>query len=306
MNLEDNLRDLDNAAARIGIADSLDGSADSVRTRFFWPLIAAALLIGAVLSVGTMLVLEKMALFSDPHTLPGRNHVQAVAPAAPVAAPTPPPAPAPMMVAAQDTAPGAPATAPDLAPPALPIAAAPSAPPMPPGAAGPSATSAPPQLPTPVAAANPAPTAPPLSVSPAATAMSGANAKVNANAKVDRQVLADKPTLENLAAAVDALTLKVAELEKSNLSKAKAAAAAAQASKAAAAEKLHKPSARRDELAVPIFAISGAGVLVSDNGKPRFVPPGEKLPGGLTFLSFDTSTRRMKTDQGEFDIPLLP
>ena len=126
-----------------------------------------------------------------------------------------------------------------------------------------------------------------------------------AQASADRQLFAERQTVENLAAAVDALTLKVAELEKISLKRAKAASAAAQQLKAAGNDKAPVSRARSDEFALPIFAISPTGVLVSDKGKPRLVPPGDKLPGGMTFLNFDPVTRRMKTDQGEFDIPAL-
>jgi septal ring factor EnvC (AmiA/AmiB activator) len=125
------------------------------------------------------------------------------------------------------------------------------------------------------------------------------------NASADRQLFADRQSVDNLAAAVQALTLKVAELEKINSNRAKAASAKAQQLKAAAVETVPLARSRSEEIELSIFAISPTGVLVSDKGKPRLVPPGDKLPGGMTFLNFDPVTRRMKTDQGEYVIPAL-
>lgn len=138
-----------------------------------------------------------------------------------------------------------------------------------------------------------------------------------ANANTERLSASDRQQLENLVASVDALIAKVAELEKKTLKNAKALGAEAAMLKALAANKAGEKegekagdkaaakTARREELSLPIFAISPSGVLVSDKGKPRLVPPGDKLPGGMTFLNFDPVTRRMTTDQGEYVIPAL-
>lgn len=126
-------------------------------------------------------------------------------------------------------------------------------------------------------------------VAPIAMAVPSGNA--------DRQVSVDRQTLENLVTMVDALTLKVAELGKINSKNTKAAPAAA--------ETVPLARSRSEEIELSIFAISPSGVLVSDKGKPRLVPPGDKLPGGMTFLNFDPVTRRMTTDQGEYVIPAL-
>lgn len=151
----------------------------------------------------------------------------------------------------------------------------------------------------------------------------------HANANTERLSASDRQQLENLVASVDALIVKVAELEKKTLKSAKALGAEAAMVKAVAANKAAEKggeksadkagdktgdktgdkaaakTARREELSLPIYAISASGVLVSDQGKPRMVAPGDKLPGGMTFLNFDPVTRRMKTDQGVFDIPAL-
>ena len=129
----------------------------------------------------------------------------------------------------------------------------------------------------------------PAALAPVAMAVPSGNA--------DRQVSVDRQTLENLVTMVDALTLKVAELGKINPKNAIAAPAAA--------EKVPLARSRSEEIELSIFAISPSGVLVSDKGKPRLVPPGDKLPGGMTFLNFDPVTRRMTTDQGEYVIPAL-
>lgn len=148
----------------------------------------------------------------------------------------------------------------------------------------------------------------------------------HANANPERLSASDRQQLENLVASVDALIVKVAELEKKTLKSAKALGAEAAMVKAVAANKAAEKggeksadkagdkagdkaaakTARREELSLPIYAISASGVLVSDQGKPRMVAPGDKLPGGMTFLNFDPVTRRMKTDQGVFDIPAAP
>ena len=155
----------------------------------------------------------------------------------------------------------------------------------------------------------------------AATVFAPAAVLLHANANPERLSASDRQQLENLVASVDALIVKVAELEKKTLKSAKALGAEAAMVKAVAANKAAEKggeksadkagdkaaakTARREELSLPIYAISASGVLVSDQGKPRMVAPGDKLPGGMTFLNFDPVTRRMKTDQGVFDIPAL-
>ena len=158
-------------------------------------------------------------------------------------------------------------------------------------------------------------------VTAAATGFAPAAVLPPANANTERLSASDRQQLENLVASVDALIAKVAELEKKTLKNAKALGAEAAMLKALAANKAGEKegektgdkagdkaaakTARREELALPIFAISATGVLISDKGKPRLVPPGDKLPGGMTFLNFDPVTRRMTTDQGEYVIPAL-
>jgi hypothetical protein len=147
----------------------------------------------------------------------------------------------------------------------------------------------------------------------AATGFAPAAVLPHANAKTERLSASDRQQLENLVASVDVLIAKVAELEKKTLKNTKVLSAEATMMKALAANKAGEKtgdkaaakSAHREELSLPIYAISASGVLVSDQGKPRMVAPGDKLPGGMTFLNFDPSTRRMRTDQGEYVIPAL-
>jgi hypothetical protein len=60
---------------------------------------------------------------------------------------------------------------------------------------------------------------------------------------------------------------------------------------------------RQDYAAVSILDISPSGVVISDAGKKSLVKPGEKMPGGTTFIGFDPVSRIMKTDRGDFQIP---
>lgn len=67
-----------------------------------------------------------------------------------------------------------------------------------------------------------------------------------------------------------------------------------------------KPVAKQqvndDLIAVTVVDINTRGVVLSDSKKEYKIAPGEKLPGGATFIGFDPVARVMKTDRG--DIPI--
>ena len=101
--------------------------------------------------------------------------------------------------------------------------------------------------------------------------------------------------------ALNARLLEIAQNEKKNTD----AVAKLRADLRRVSQPVPPPKAKLADEAflLSIFEISPSGVVVSDNGKRVTVPPGGRLPGGLIFISFDPATRKMKTDQGEFNIP---
>lgn len=59
-------------------------------------------------------------------------------------------------------------------------------------------------------------------------------------------------------------------------------------------------------VSVSVLDISPDRVIVADTAQPNVsyaVTAGSTLPGGATFIGFDTASRLMKTDQGDFLIP---
>lgn len=60
---------------------------------------------------------------------------------------------------------------------------------------------------------------------------------------------------------------------------------------------------RQDFVAISILDIAPNYIVISDGGKKVSLLPGERLPGGTIFIGFDTATRTMKTDHGDFVIP---
>lgn len=60
---------------------------------------------------------------------------------------------------------------------------------------------------------------------------------------------------------------------------------------------------RTDFSSLSIYDVSPSGVVVGDGSKKLVVHPGQKLPGGATFIGFDPTTRTLKTDVGDFMIP---
>lgn len=59
-------------------------------------------------------------------------------------------------------------------------------------------------------------------------------------------------------------------------------------------------------VSVSVLDINADRVLVSDASQPNTkitVTAGAQLPGGATFIGFDSESRMMKTDQGDFPIP---
>lgn len=285
MLLNDQFPPLDEAPARF------NSPATEGRPWYRWLQLSAAVVAGVVLTVSSLLVLDALGVLHVMGSAPPRQPPSAVRQTAAVEG---------------SVAPAAPAAPVSQASPA-PVLAAPTATSVTPVAPGPEAGLQ-------SAQANP--------VAPASAAAPGfAPAAVlpnaNANANTERLPASDRQQLENLVASVDALIAKVAELEKKTLKNAKAWGAEAAMLKALAANKAGEKegekegdkaaakTARREELSLPVYAISPSGVLISDKGKPRLVPPGDKLPGGMTFLNFDPVTRRMTTDQGEYVIPAL-
>ena len=116
--------------------------------------------------------------------------------------------------------------------------------------------------------------------------------------------LSDRQLLESMQVSLEALNaklLEVAQNEKKNTDAvAKLRADLRRVSQPVTPTKGKLPD---EAFLLSIFEISASGVVVSDNGKRVTVLPGGKLPGGLIFIGFDPATRKMKTDQGEFNIP---
>ena len=116
--------------------------------------------------------------------------------------------------------------------------------------------------------------------------------------------LSDRQLLESMQVSLEALNaklLEVAQNEKKNTDAvARLRADLRRVSQPVTPTKGKLPD---EAFLLSIFEISASGVVVSDNGKRVTVLPGGKLPGGLIFIGFDPATRKMKTDQGEFNIP---
>jgi len=73
------------------------------------------------------------------------------------------------------------------------------------------------------------------------------------------------------------------------------------------AKRVEKPKVQEDVVRIAVVDISQDRVVVVDESRPGIrirVSPGAELPGGATFIGFDPATRLMKTDQGEFLIPV--
>ena len=123
------------------------------------------------------------------------------------------------------------------------------------------------------------------------------------SAPVERP-LSDRQLLESMQVSLEALNaklLEVAQNEKKNTDAvARLRADLRRVSQPVTPTKGKLPD---EAFLLSIFEISASGVVVSDNGKRVTVLPGGKLPGGLIFIGFDPATRKMKTDQGEFNIP---
>ena len=152
-----------------------------------------------------------------------------------------------------------------------------------------------------VAATAPVAAAPPVG-SPHAAA-GGAPLAGALSAPLERP-LSDRQLLESMQVSLEALNaklLEVAQNEKKNTDAvARLRADLRRVSQPVTPTKGKLPD---EAFLLSIFEISASGVVVSDNGKRVTVLPGGKLPGGLIFIGFDPATRKMKTDQGEFNIP---
>lgn len=73
------------------------------------------------------------------------------------------------------------------------------------------------------------------------------------------------------------------------------------------AKRVEKPKVQEDVVRIAVLDINPDRVVVVDESKPGIrirVGIGAELPGGATFIGFDPATRLMKTDQGEFLIPV--
>lgn len=83
--------------------------------------------------------------------------------------------------------------------------------------------------------------------------------------------------------------------------------AKAEPKKAKSAQSKDSISLSSDQIvSLMIFDVNAEHALVADAARPDIkiaVTPGASLPGGATFIGFDTKNRVMKTDQGDFLIP---
>lgn len=71
-------------------------------------------------------------------------------------------------------------------------------------------------------------------------------------------------------------------------------------------KRVEKVATEADYVALSVLDINDERVLVAAPSQPNTkvaVTPGAELPGGAIFIGFDTKSRMMKTDQGEFLIP---
>lgn len=74
----------------------------------------------------------------------------------------------------------------------------------------------------------------------------------------------------------------------------------------AVSRRVEKVVTEADYVALSVLDINDERVLVVAANQPNAkvaVTPGAQLPGGAIFIGFDTKSRMMKTDQGEFLIP---
>lgn len=114
--------------------------------------------------------------------------------------------------------------------------------------------------------------------------------------KKDSKVLED----DLLASRQRVAELEAAQEERSAAQEKKASAKAAPSKKPAAQAKNLTPD---DFIAVTVMDISDEAVVVSDATRKYKVLPGGQLPGGATYIGYDTAAHLMKTDQGDFFIP---
>jgi hypothetical protein len=64
-----------------------------------------------------------------------------------------------------------------------------------------------------------------------------------------------------------------------------------------------KEQSQAEYVSLSVLKINALSVVVSDSIRQYTVTPGAQLPGGAIYIGFDTISRVMKTDQGDFIIP---
>jgi hypothetical protein len=109
--------------------------------------------------------------------------------------------------------------------------------------------------------------------------------------------------IEKIMAGLDDISLKMDQILLDLAASKKAKETVKPVIKKASVRKSTHAQAQDEFVTVYVYEATAAGVVVGDKGKKRMVHPGEKLPGGITFLKFDATTRMMKTDHGDFLIP---